>query len=628
MGNLESLFQAFLVEPAPEIKRGRPRKGRELTTGSERKRQCRQAEKEDRIRHIAVMDSETDPFDNKSETEIHPFLVVIYSDEFLPIIIWDENFAVLKKKVIEAIEALPDSYTIFAHNGGKFDFMFWISELRGEVKFKGRGIMAARIGNHELRDSFHIIPEKLANFKKDHIDYELMKKGNRRKHKQEIIKYCLSDCRYLLDIVKSFVAGFGLKISIGQAAMSELKKHYKVERMCEIEDREIRQYFFGGRVECLAGAGHFVSGFGESYKLYDVNSMYPYVMANRQHPISSSFIMRSGKPNANTIFLDLNCRNYGALVKRAENNETTATAQEGFFRTTIWEYEMALRYDLIDNVHVIRCIDFPMRSNFAEFVNPLYEKRLHTKELMRTLQEGTTAFNDVKKDDIFYKLILNNAFGKFAQNPRNFKEHYLTEPDEMPPEYWFMNINEMPDAERERYMVPAFESDAYWIWSKPSPHFRFNNVATAASITGAARAQLMQAIQLSDDPIYCDTDSVICRNLRELPTSPTELGAWDIEKELDEILIAGKKLYAFKVKGIADGQPGQIKIKSKGVSDLNWEAVQAILDGEIRECINKTPTITRYGTQFYMRRNVRRTAQIIRPNSRIHIRELASCLKI
>ena len=79
--------------------------------------------------------------------------------------------------------------------------------------------MAARIGKHELRDSYHIIPEKLANWKKDDFDYSKLARGNRKRFRDEIIRYCINDCAYLLDIVKSFVGTYGLKLSIGQAAI-------------------------------------------------------------------------------------------------------------------------------------------------------------------------------------------------------------------------------------------------------------------------------------------------------------------------------------------------------------------------------------------------------------------------
>lgn len=579
--------------------RGRKRKfsGCEKERKLESQKVIRNSRSKQRIENIAVLDMETDPFDHLKQQVIFPFVACLYSDNFDPIVIWEENHETFVSKLISEIENLPEEYTIYAHNGGKFDYMFLIHRLRGRISFKGRGIMSAKIGNHELRDSFHIIPEKLAAYQKETFDYEKMRKNKRRKWRGEIIDYLISDCKYLLEIVKGFVNKFGLKISIGQAAMGELRKHYKVQTIGENTDATLRQYFYGGRVECLAGRGHFVG----DYKLYDVNSMYPFVMANFAHPISSDYTKRQkGGITDKTIFVEVQCENFGALVRRGENNETSATEKRGTFLTTIWEYHAALDLGLIDNVKIKSVIDCAERSTFEKFVVPLYEKRQETKGLLRALKSDTPEYQEAKREDIFTKLLLNNAYGKFAQNPRRFKESFITLPDAPTPEGF-----EIP--------IPAFECDEYWIWQRPSPNRRFNNVGTAASITGAARAVLMRAIANADDPIYCDTDSLICKNLSNVEIHQKNLGAWDIEAEFSEVIVTGKKQYACRMKGVEAGHKDEFKIRSKGVSGMVWNDFLRMLDGDVIEMMNKAPTFTKTGKQFYMSRKVRATAPM--PNS-------------
>src|SRR5262249_48976384 len=155
-------------------------------------------------------------------------------DNIKPIIIWNENWRELVKEVKDVIENLSGRFIIYAHNGGRFDFMFFIHELRGQVMFKGRSLMSARIGDHELRDSFHILPEKLQNIAgKDKISYDDMRRERRSKPaiKQQIIDYCLSDCRYLFSAVVAFRDRYGSSLTIGQTALRELKKHYHVENL-------------------------------------------------------------------------------------------------------------------------------------------------------------------------------------------------------------------------------------------------------------------------------------------------------------------------------------------------------------------------------------------------------------
>lgn len=637
MGNLERFLSEFVDAPTDKP-RGRPvdcggakpgpkprvsmgAAATPVLTPAERQKRRRRKVSEERTRRIAVLDMETDPFDAVSQARIEPFLAVLYSNDFDPIVIWENDNEKFCERVAEAIIGLPEQYTIYAHNGGRFDYLFLLHKMRGSVCFKGRGIMSARIGRHELRDSFHIIPERLANWQKDVFDYSKLKRSSRDVWKKEIITYCINDCRYLLDIILKFIEGFGLKLTIGQAAMSKLKEVYDVGKFDEGNDDYIRQWFYGGRVECLRGRGDFV---GE-YKLYDVNSLYPYVMSAYNHPIGNfgAYKIRYGAPSDHTVFIDLECRNNGALVGRNEAGETTARVAFGRFRTTIHEYEVACKHKLISDIKINFVIDCYQRSNFSNFVLPLYENRLTTKsELDRMKHEGkenTPAFMDMKKDDIFYKLLLNNAYGKFAINPRNFKENYLTDPDEQPPDEWFRSINMIREEhERTKYLLPVFESDRYWIWQKPNPGFRFNNVGVAASITGAARAVLLDGLQHAIEPIYCDTDSIICRDLPGLPISKTQLGAWDLEDEFTRVIVNGKKLYSVEHKIAKKRSAEQLNagldpgytVKSKGASGITWDEMEALLGGAEIVKANKVPTIDRYGDQYYIERKIRATAQV------------------
>lgn len=608
--------------PDPKDRRGGPRKMPRRhpkgTTGAERKRLHRERKKAEKKRYIAVLDMETDPFDNTSKARIFPFLAVLYSDEFDPVIIWENDNNKFCAAVIRAINALPNAYTIYAHNGGKFDFLFLIHCIRGEVKFKGRGIMCARIGPHELRDSFHIIPERLAAYQKDAFDYGLLVQTKRAANRDAIIKYCLADCRYLLDIIQTFVNQFGLKLSIGQAAMANIRQHYPdIERFSEGWDAYVRKWYFGGRVQCLKGAGKFTG----DYKLIDVNSLYPFVMAEYQHPTGSMFdyVVRGGPIGPNTFFIKLQCENRGAFICRNEIGETVATQDYGVFNTTIHEFNVAIKYGLISNIQILECLDCFKKTSFEKFVLPLYENRQQTKASMAELRskglDTTAAYMDLKKDDIFYKLLLNNGYGKFCQNPRRYKEHYITDPGDQPSDEWFRSIYKLNEDERHPFLQPLFESELYWIWSKPSPSFRYNNVGTGASITGAARAVLLEALQLTDDAIYCDTDSIICKNWRGLNIDKVALGAWDLEDEFSEVLIAGKKLYGLKHKKLKNRTKEELErglvpwytVKSKGVSGVTWDQMLRILDGDQIETLSRAPTLTKFGDQDYLPRRIKMT---------------------
>jgi len=622
----------------PEVKLGPKFSGR-AQTRKEKKRRYKQRKREKRLECLAVLDLETDPFSDGSE-RILPFCAELYSDQFGSIVIWEEDYETLVEKLLCAIENLPNSYIIYAHNGGKFDFMFFVHKLRGTVRFKGRAIMSAKIGKHELRDSLHILPEKLAAWKKERFDYRKMVRSNRQKFRDEILAYLHSDCIYLFDFIKRFTKEFGLKISIGQAAFAELKKHYKIAPIKESMDTALRTYFLGGRVECIAGMGEFEArSWEKSYKLYDVNSMYPYVMATKKHPISTSYVWHRGSPNENTIFIDLNCRSYGAFFHRLETGEVCCDNHEGRFYTTIWEYQVALKHKLIENVQINWVVDNMDRSDFSSFIVPMYDRREETKRLLKTFPVGSTDYEEIKKENIFLKYLMNNAYGKTAQNPRKYKEFCYTDHNIKPDKEWFEFLEGADDEMRHEYSFPVERTETFDVWARPSPGSRFNNVGTGASITGAARAILLDATQHAIDPIYCDTDSLICRDLSGLELSPTKLGAWDLEETFDSVIIAGKKTYCCKIAGKDNGQEGRLKVRSKGAdlrirptdlehwqrkpfdaeptaddwriaNEKTWQRYLEILDGKIIEWISVAPTFYKTGEQYFMRRRIRATAPL------------------
>lgn len=549
----------------------------------------RRAKLEERLEHIAVLDFETDPFDHLARDRIAPFTACLYSESFEPIIIWDENEETFVSRVIEEIEKLPGEYIIYAHNGGKFDFLFLISKLRGRVSFKGRGLMSANIGRHEIRDSYHLIPEKLSAYQKDEFDYSKLTKRNRKKNRAEIIRYMVNDCKYTYDIVKAFLGEYGIKMSIGQAAMALLKQKYPdVKSLHKNDDLFLRGFFYGGRVECIAGRGVWDGPF----KLYDVNSMYPFVMAEYNHPVGNSYRPRVGRPDKSTVFVDIDCFSDRAFPSKAEGRGTLFPRGFGRFRVSIHEYNTAMELGLLAKVKFNYCVDCFEQTNFSDFVLPLYQARIETKQRLRSgdILEGSDLYYKIKRDDIFYKLLLNNAYGKFAQNPRRFKEFFITDADEEPSD------------ERETWGdFPAELCGDYAIWQRPIKQLRFNNVGTAASITGAARSVLLRARASAIDPLYCDTDSLICRALPDTRLDPSALGAWDCEAELTRVMIAGKKLYGYET------LDGKQKIRCKGGAGMSWEMLEQVTGGNVVMLPARAPTLTRRGDQRYIDRRISAT---------------------
>jgi len=181
---------------------------------------------------------------------------------------------------------------------------------------------------------------------------------------------------------------------------------------------------------------------------------------------------------------------------------------------------------------------------------------------------------------------MNSAYGKFAQNPDGFKDWCIVDNEALP----------MP-------WLPEHEFDNGWIiYSRPTtkPHsiFRYN-VMTAASITGAARAMLLRGLHGAVNPIYCDTDSIICESL-DGDLDEYRLGAWKQEACGDRVAIAGKKLYAVTNKGEL------VKHACKGVR-ITPSQIFDVAEGSEVLYENMAPTFSLTKKTKFIKRRVRAT---------------------
>jgi DNA polymerase elongation subunit (family B) len=136
---------------------------------------------------------------------------------------------------------------------------------------------------------------------------------------------------------------------------------------------------------------------------------------------------------------------------------------------------------------------------------------------------------------------------------------------------------------------------------------RFYNVATAASITGFQRAQLIRQIARSTGLIYCDTDCVAARDLGDLDMG-NELGQWTLEADEDAgndplhtwRAIAGRKLYAW------GNDRGMVKCASKGAKLYPQEIIE-IAKGVVIEYKPQVPTFSVLAPPKFVEREIRLT---------------------
>jgi len=551
---------------------------------------------------IAVFDTETDPFRRGRIPK--PFCAAFY-DGSVYIEFWGPDCL---KRMWEEVRKLPDHYVIYAHNGGKFDFWHMleeIDELRNLTIIHGRLCEFMLIDSeHLIRDSLKIIPIALSEYQKEVIDYSIFEKGERLKpaNKTRISNYLKSDCINLLDIVTKFAERFGtddgeIPISIGQAAIRELEAVCPFERMTEASDEEIRQWYLGGRNQCFEAG--ILKG---PWKVYDVNSMYSYAMANYEHPLSDMWesLDRPPRSKSSVWFAEVEGSNRQALPVYRDGGidftcEHSRDAPGGVFYATSHELVPAIRAGLV-TVENYRYIIKPTKAgNFRKYVDLHYSAKADAK------RAGNRA------TELFEKFLLTTPYGKTGQNPREFKDYKILR-------------NQFNDAKlRAKGFQPEqriLDEPFLEIWSRPTTsHGRgYYNVGIAASVTGAARAVLLEGLQWAVRPIYCDTDSVFCRDFTG-PVDRYALGAWDHEATADYAAIAGKKLYCLfdKVRhpdrkypeGKVDGI-WPVKWASKGGDLSPGQIIEVAKGGEV-EFVNEVPTYSLSRGVSFVTRNFRKT---------------------
>lgn len=547
---------------------------------------------------VYTMDIETDPF-ARGDVPV-PFVIGLYDGLTFWHFKTDRKSTCIDKvrMFLEDAETI-DPGIIYMHNGGRFDFFYLMDFFEGRTTIINSRIVSALMpmgeSKHrfekghrfEFRDSYAIMPFPLAAYKKDHIDITWLSRALRDAHMGEIISYLKQDCVGLWDLCMAFQEEFGDHKTIASASFTELGKFHKYEAMPWRMDKELReQYYFGGRVQC------FAKGIIEKpVSIYDVNSMYPYVMKSFLHPTGWSLVVDdkvhgwkdNGEPSKEklkTFFLTVEGRNDGAFPTRAEDGSVDFTVERGIFHVTIHEYLAALqlgRFELTRILHGHSFIDY---STFHLFVDHFYRAREKAK------------LEDDKIHSLFYKYILNSAYGKFGINPANYFNWRITK-----------TVKDRPKG--EGWTLEKMIHARYFIWKQPSQLFwNVKNIGTAASITGAARSILLRAIAKSSGVLYCDTDSILCETFAadsSIRIDDKVLGAWKPEGNGSVTAIAGKKMYA-----VFDEGGACVKHACKGVV-LTPEQIRAVANGEEIVTWRAAPSFKIDGSAKFITRTSRLT---------------------
>lgn len=555
---------------------------------------------------LAVIDFETDPF--KYQRTPKPFVVEFYCEDFYEVF-WGDDCA---EQLVNYLEKLPKKYRIYAHNGGKFDAHFVLKYISSPALIIKNRIVSCQLFQHNLRDSYAILPVPLSANEKMVFDYALMERPVRDKNRKSILEYLHSDCVSLFNMVKRFIDRYGPRMTIGGTAIRELQRFHPFIKQGSSHDATFRPYYHGGRVQV------FKHGLSRGpFKYVDRNSMYPAAMKDKLHPINGQFEWSETMPTSFDMpfFMTFRGKNNNALPYVTHTGELVFTQEEGIFKACSHEIEVALEHKLIEIDEVLECLVSTNAISFGDFVDHYGGEKVAAKEA------------GDKIDETLAKLNLNSAYGRTGINPANFEDYEI-----------FRDFGNEKALEDAGYSISCDYEDLE-LWSRPAEikEEDFCDVAIAASITSASRANLLLNLQLADDPIYCDTDSIMCRDFHG-DIHSSRIGAWDVEATFENVAIAGKKMYAgysdaalahfgrvdfekihttptckkckipfHSIREKLDHEPlCKVKLSSKGGS-LNLSEIVRICEGETIYYQNDAPTFSLRNEPTFIHRHFRVT---------------------
>ena len=440
--------------------------------------------------------------------------------------------------------------SIYAHNGGKFDFNFILEELRKldygfEIITQGSRIIELKIftdksgsGLHEkgelrkaynnikLIDSYALLKSSLDKLTKDfdveHKKINFMDKPNTKNDYEYLYhlfkigdplfdEYLMNDCIGLYEVLKKFfklIKDNGGKIGITTAstAMKTFQKSYIGDyklKMSGIKINDImRKGYYGGRTEIYrmyAKEGN--------YYWFDINSLYPFVMRNNSFPISPPRKVRDIKKQYIYDYDGITeCKitvpksEYLPLLPyRGDKLYFPVGKISGYYDNSFIRKSYDLGYDI------------KLYSGYIFYESEqIFKKYVDTfNELKKKAKSNTPSY-------VLAKLMMNSLYGKFGQ--REIGENIKR-----------LLPNELMEYKDKILDVINIDENIYRIKSDVKGNHFLPQIAV--HVTTLAQLELFNTmhdiVEKGYKIFYCDTDSVATdyKNIR----CSNNLGDWKKE---------------------------------------------------------------------------------------------------
>ena len=450
-------------------------------------------------------------------------------------------------------------------------------------------------------------------------EYELLHKqysGLNWSFKEEALKYCKLDCQCLHEILikfnelifKYFKINIGYSLTLPALAMRIYKSQFMpkntIYQLLGNVESDIRQSYTGGAVDVFIPHNKIENTINKYFtKLfyYDVNSLYPFIMANTPMPVGKPTYfegdIRSLEANAFGYFY---CKitsptylEHPILQRRILTSEGLRTiAGLGSWEGWIFSGEMDNAMKKGYTFEILKGYQFEKGYIFKDYINKMYNLRLQ--------------YDKGHPMNLIAKLLMNSLYGKFGMKLDTTRIEMFDTSNEIENSIF----NELLEVSGET-LQDFIQIDSHFITVRKSIlSYKYNeeddvfhgldvNIGIASAITAGAR---MWMSVLKNNPdfnlYYSDTDSVVVdKQLPEFMVGK-ELGQLKLEHVIERAVFLAPKVYGLvdvdgseviKVKGITkemladihinDLEQLLIKDSSREFTQTKW--YKKVIEGEI-----------------------------------------------
>jgi hypothetical protein len=399
--------------------------------------------------------------------------------------------------------------------------------------------------------------------------------------KEEAVKYCFNDCISLYEILVNFNTlifdKFKLNINdyltLPSLTVAIYRSKYlpvnQVPGLAGEIFNNIKQSYTGGSVDMFIP-------YNEPDELvfaYDVNSLFPFVMANNPMPIGQpnyfeGDIKKSDPSAFGFFFVEVEAPStldHPIIQLHHKVNDGIRTISPiGKFKLMLFSEEMdnALKFGY--KFKILWGYTFDKGYIFKEFIDILYDLRINYPK--------TDPMNFIAK------LLMNSLYGRFGMSD-NFNEVTIIDESKYK-SFENKHIDTITSVMQlnKKYLITLEKEKDYLNVLLDNGSINHNiNIAIASAVTAYSRIYMSQFKNNDDYKLfYSDTDSIYIN--KPLPSdlvSSTEIGKMKLEGIYNKAVFLAPKVY-----GLATGTSETLKIKGvkkEAIKNIKFKDLEKLL---------------------------------------------------